>query len=163
MGQDMLSEFSRLFEENSRDLILEVLFRNKSITLDEFNTNSRSTTHRHLKDLWSRGFVKKERKNEFVHWSLNNESPLIWSLKNILCDDNIQLSHEMIFKEFFARRSKSDPHFTTKDMRNFYEQSEKSPPSAVHMSNLFSKFIREGILERTGQRGGFFLNNVTEK
>lgn len=157
MGQEMLSEFSKLFEENARILILVELFRNKSMALEEFKSSGRSTTHRHLKDLRKRGFVKKERKNEFVHWSLNNESPLIWSLKNILCDDNIQLSHEMIFKEFFSRRSKSDRHFTTKDMRNFYEQSEKHPPSNVHMSNLFSKFIREGVLERTGQRGGFLL------
>jgi len=163
MAHEMLSEFSKLFEENARVSILVELFRNKSMTLEEFENNGRSTTHRHLKDLRKRGFVKKERRNEFVHWSLRDDSNLIWSLKNIFCDDNIQLNHRAIFKEFFSRRSTSSPNFTTKDMRNFYEQSEKTPPSAVHMSNLFSKFIREGVLERTGQRGGFLLNNVSEK
>ena len=163
MGQEILSEFSRLFEENARVSILVELFRNKSMTLEEFKSNGRSTTHRHLKDLLRRGFVKKERRREFIHWSLNDDSPLIWSLKTILCDDNFQLSHEMIFKEFFSRRSNSNPRFTTKDMRNFYDQSEQNPPSNVHMSNLFSKFIKEGILERTGQRGGFLLIDWPEK
>ena len=163
MGKEMLNEFSKLFEENARVSILVELFRNESMTLEEFKRNGRSTTHRHLKDLLSRGFAKKERKNEFVRWSLNDDSKLIWSLKSILCDDNFQLSHEMIFKEFFSRRFESNPHFTTKDMRNFYEQTEKSPPSVVHMSNLFSKFIREGVLERTGQRGVFLLIDGSEK
>lgn len=163
MSNEMMVDFCNLFEGNARVTILAELFKNKSMTLEEFKGNGRSTTHRHLKDLGLRGFVKKERKNEFVRWSLNDDSKLIWSLKSILCDDNFQLSHEMIFKEFFSRRFESNHHFTTKDMRNFYEQSEKSPPSVVHMSNLFSKFIREGVLERTGQRGGFLLIDGSEK
>ena len=152
---------TKLFEEIRGSILVE-LFRNKSMTLAEFK-NGRATNYRHLKDLCKRGFVKKERKKEFVHWSLNDDSSLIWSLKSIFCDDNLQLSHEMIFKEFFSRRFKTNPHFTTKDMRNFYDQSEQNPPSNVHMSNLFSKFIKEGLLERTGQRGGFLVIDRHEK
>lgn len=157
MAQEMLSEFSRLFEENARVSILVELFKNKSMTLEEFKGNGRSTTHRHLKDLGLRGFVKKERENEFVRWSLNDENPLIRSLKKILCNIDVQVNHEVVFMDFFSRRAESHPQFTTQEMRNFYSKLGKNPPSSVHMSNLFSKFIKEGIIERTGQRGGFLL------
>ena len=157
MNNEMMVDFCKLFEGNARVTILAELFKNKSMTLEEFKGNGRSTTHRHLKDLGLRGFVKKERKNEFVRWSLNDESPLIRSLKKILCNIDLQVNHEVIFKDFFSRRTESHPQFTTQEMRNFYSKLGKNPPSSVHMSNLFSKFIKEGVLERTGQRGSFLL------